>query len=47
METLNDAALRQVLEQARVIAVVGHSDDPGRTSYRIHGDSGQSAGADD
>ena len=35
METLNDAALRQMLEQARVIAVVGHSDDPSRTSYRI------------
>lgn len=35
METLNDAGLRQMLEQARVIAVVGHSDDPGRTSYRI------------
>lgn len=35
MDYLNDAALRQMLEQARVIAVVGHSDDPSRTSYQI------------
>jgi len=31
----NDAAIREVLEQARVIAVVGHSDNPDRTSYQI------------
>jgi predicted CoA-binding protein len=35
VDYLNDAALRQMLEQARVIAVVGHSDDPSRTSYQI------------
>lgn len=27
--------MQVLLEQARVIAVVGHSDDPHRTSYRI------------
>ncbi|MEX1249003.1 MAG: CoA-binding protein [Anaerolineales bacterium] len=27
--------LRRLLEEARVIAVVGHSDRPNRTSYRI------------
>ncbi|HKY79452.1 MAG TPA: CoA-binding protein [Anaerolineales bacterium] len=27
--------IRRLLEQARVIAVVGHSDNPQRTSYRI------------
>lgn len=27
--------MRDVLKAARVIAVVGHSDDPSRTSYRI------------
>ena len=32
---LDDAAMRDVLTQARVIAVVGHSDKPERTSYRI------------
>lgn len=31
----DEAALRAVLTNARVIAVVGHSDNPGRTSYRI------------
>lgn len=31
----NDAALRQMLAEARVIAVVGHSDRPDRTSYQI------------
>ena len=31
----DDGAMRQVLQQAQVIAVVGHSDKPGRTSYRI------------
>lgn len=31
----DDAALRQVLAAARVIAVVGHSDKPSRTSYQI------------
>ncbi len=35
MATLNDAALRELLTQARVIAVVGHSDKPQRTSYQI------------
>ena len=33
--TLDDAAMRDVLANARVIAVVGHSDNPERTSYRI------------
>lgn len=31
----NDVALRNLLTQARVIAVVGHSDRPDRTSYQI------------
>jgi predicted CoA-binding protein len=31
----NDEARRDVLANARVIAVVGHSDKPERTSYRI------------
>jgi predicted CoA-binding protein len=31
----DDRAMRDVLQRARVIAVVGHSDDPTRTSYRI------------
>ena len=31
----DDRAMRDVLKEARVIAVVGHSDDPSRTSYRI------------
>lgn len=31
----DDRAMREVLQSARVIAVVGHSDDPSRTSYRI------------
>ncbi|HEY9602553.1 MAG TPA: CoA-binding protein [Allocoleopsis sp.] len=31
----NDEAMRDVLTNARVIAVVGHSDKPERTSYRI------------
>lgn len=34
--TINDNdSLRQLLEDAKVIAVVGHSDKPSRTSYRI------------
>jgi predicted CoA-binding protein len=33
----NDAALSKVLREAKVIAVVGHSDNPGRTSYQIAG----------
>ena len=33
--TQDDAALRDLLTNARVIAVVGHSDNPGRTSYQI------------
>lgn len=31
----DDPALRDLLANARVIAVVGHSDQPHRTSYRI------------
>ncbi len=31
----NDAALREILRKAKVIAVVGHSDNPSRTSYQI------------
>lgn len=31
----DDAAKRDLLAQARVIAVVGHSDNPARTSYQI------------
>ena len=31
----NDAAMREVLAGAQVIAVVGHSDNPARTSYQI------------
>jgi len=31
----DDNAMRDVLTQAKVIAVVGHSDQPERTSYRI------------
>lgn len=31
----NDAAKRDLLAKARVIAVVGHSDKPDRDSYRI------------
>lgn len=37
MANLNDSsnAVRDLLTQAKVIAVVGHSDNPARTSYRI------------
>ena len=31
----DDAAQRAILAGAKVIAVVGHSDNPGRTSYQI------------
>lgn len=31
----DDNAMRDVLKQAKTIAVVGHSDKPERTSYRI------------
>ncbi|WP_026731819.1 CoA-binding protein [Fischerella sp. PCC 9605] len=31
----NDNAMRDVLSRAKVIAVVGHSDKPERTSYQI------------
>jgi len=31
----NDAAMGDALSNARVIAVVGHSDNPSRTSYQI------------
>lgn len=33
--TDDDQTLRALLSQARVIAVVGHSDNPTRTSYQI------------
>ncbi|MEX2144080.1 MAG: CoA-binding protein [Anaerolineales bacterium] len=34
--TINDqSGLRRILQAARVIAVVGHSNNPQRTSYRI------------
>ena len=34
--TINDNdSLRHILEEAKVIAVVGHSDKPSRTSYQI------------
>jgi len=32
---LNDNASQELLSRAKVIAVVGHSDNPSRTSYRI------------
>jgi predicted CoA-binding protein len=32
---LDDTAMSNVLHSARNIAVVGHSDNPGRTSYQI------------
>ena len=32
---LSDAQMREILATARTIAVVGHSDDPSRTSYQI------------
>ncbi|NJK37497.1 MAG: CoA-binding protein [Oscillatoriales cyanobacterium RM2_1_1] len=31
----NDQAMGQILSQAQVVAVVGHSDQPDRTSYQI------------
>lgn len=31
----NDAAMRDLLQSARVIAVVGHSDKPNRASYQV------------
>ena len=31
----DDAMMKQVLSQAKTIAVVGHSDKPERTSYQI------------
>jgi hypothetical protein len=33
--TLDDSVMRDVLSTARVIAVVGHSDNPARPSYSI------------
>lgn len=33
--TENDAALQALLSTARTIAIVGHSDNPARTSYQI------------
>jgi predicted CoA-binding protein len=35
MTPIANTALRNLLTEARVIAVVGHSDQPHRTSYRI------------
>ncbi len=35
MATLNDDGIRELLRNARVIAVYGHSDRPSRTSYQI------------
>src|SRR5688572_20161077 len=37
MANLNsdDSKMREVLVQAKTIAVVGHSDNPNRTSYQI------------
>jgi uncharacterized protein len=35
MVNVNDDAIRELLRNARVIAVVGHSDRPQRTSYQI------------
>jgi len=35
MLLMNDTALRDLLSNARVIAVVGYSDKPHRTSYQI------------
>jgi hypothetical protein len=32
---MTNSELRELLDNARVIAVVGHSDSPTRTSYRI------------
>lgn len=32
---IGDSAIREVLMQAKNVAVVGHSDNPDRTSYRI------------
>lgn len=32
---LNDTKMREVLANAKTIAVVGHSDSPSRTSYQI------------
>lgn len=31
----DDAAMRRLLEQTQRIAVIGHSDNPARTSYQI------------
>lgn len=35
MHITNDDKLREMLAEAKVIAVVGHSDKPHRTSYQI------------
>ncbi|NOH11709.1 MAG: CoA-binding protein [Chloroflexi bacterium] len=35
MPNPNDEYMREILKKARVIAVVGHSDKPYRTSYQI------------
>lgn len=35
MTNPSDSALKELLTNARVIAVVGHSDNPDRTSYQI------------
>ena len=35
MRISNDDALREMLSESKVVAVVGHSDKPFRTSYQI------------
>lgn len=37
MTDLTDATIRDILAEAKTIAVVGHSDNPARTSYQIAG----------
>ena len=32
---LDDSQIKDILQQAKTVAVVGHSDNPGRTSYQI------------
>ncbi len=35
IEQYDDAALRDILSEAKVVALVGYSDDPSRPSYQI------------
>jgi uncharacterized protein len=37
MTDLTDATIRDILAEAKTIAVVGHSNNPARTSYQIAG----------